>query len=549
MRSHSARKWGIILVFVFALTLLSLGIMFSFRDRDTIIQGNFGSSLSFSEQSIPVSFSVSSSYTTPPFYSDDTWSTAFASILEASYRYFGVQTNFISSSQYVRFSPNSIRNAVISSCNATSQGYCADIDNLVAANLPEISTIKSLIPQLALPIDFCQDEECTNSQIAAAGNPVNFEIINYKHAITTNDIKHLLYTEEKPLVLTIKKPYIAFEFTCNNSKMENNADCLKHTDFLYQDSVSYNFNMDAENETFSSNATGLYLAAAEISSAEYFVPKSPAKLVLGEPETFLIYGYNDEHVSTFDFSNDYPFKKSIGGFICKKSNDKYGNHQNYLMGKQPKIQNIKSCMSNSPNFWKPADINFVNSFIKNNTHAQKDSTLSHIYHYSLNDKSDENSIDFVEPNTQLFNSIYLQNATILRCVNSSICNPDLNYSLASFESKPLIVKESNGFTYYYIYKWNESVINKSYSYPELIKLDSISSIEISSVFEPYVDGISTDSSCTYWFIPYDLIDEEMRIAHNSGIHAISIDFEWKKESYARAKEQNYEKILRSTFTC
>ena len=541
MRSHSARKWGIVLVFVFALTLLSLGIMFTFRDRDTIIQGNFGSTLSFSEQSIPVSFSVSSSYKTPPFTNNsDTWSTSFASILEASYRYFGVQTNFISHNQYVRFSPHSIKNAIQSYCSTSTSKLCTDLDNLVAADFPLVSQKKDLIPQLALPIDFCQDNTCTNSQIAAAGNPVNFEIINYKHAITTNDIKHLLYTEEKPLVLTIKKPYIAYEFNCSDHRVAGNKECNLPTNLENQS------NIENESIIYNNNNTSYYITAATIPSAEYVLPKTPAKLILGEPETFLIYGYNDEHVSSFEMPADYPFKRSIGGFICKKSTELYGNQQTYLMGKEPRISNINSCMSNSPLFWKGADVIFVDEFIRNNTINEKDFE-SYVNPYS-EDNIDLNDFNVNEDdiNTTFYESIYLQNPTILKCINSSICDPQYNYSIASFESKPLIIKEDNGFTFYYLFKWCETNITNS-TMPELFKLDTISSLEINKVFQPITKIAATTSGCAYWFIPYDLIDEEMRLEFNSEIHAISIDFEWKKESYACTKEQNYEKIIRSTF--
>ena len=480
MRSHTAKKWGTIIVIIFAVTLLVLGILFSFQGDTRSVQ-NRGSIPYFSEQSMPSSFSVSESYETDVFDKGNSWGASVASLLEGSYRYFGVQTNFLPQKQYVRFSSNSPVSAANRFCQ--NSNLCKNQGNSFNAALFPIIVINnsSLIPEFSLPIDFCNDSICSNSFSSSKNNPISFEVTNSKWARTIADIKHLIYQEEKPLLMTILEPFISFTLPCSDKKVSSNKECIEKT-----------------------SETSEYIVSARLPSAEYFLPRKPGKLVLGEPETFLVYGFNDEHVTFIGSNNIESVKSSTGGFIVKKAEGATGNYNKYLQGKTTRFVNNRDCRYNTPLIWKGADIDCVDKH----------------------------------------KSLVKCGATLLNCTNGKYCNKKYLYAIASYNGEPLLIEDESGFPYYYFYQ----VESKKGEDPVLIKFDNVSAFEVSDTFMN--KELELNKKCGYWFIPYELIEEEIELSNHESepVHAVSVAFAWKKESYAKSKEWNYERISRSTYT-
>jgi len=449
MTRDASMRCGAIIVTLLAVSLLVIGLFLSLKKTGLIIPKT-DQNIYYTDESISSVFVVSESFDVPISSYKNLWTRTIVSFLESSYRFFGVQTGYLSANEYVEYSPSAIDyhiNNIISSAPSyqyLDQGIALTLHHLIKCNL-------SSSKHISIPYGMCNDDECSNYPQIIAKNPVSFQVFDYKMVKTVRDMKYLLLETERPLLITFLEPLIEFALPCTDKRVDQKNECT-------------------------------LLFPALLPSNEYFLPANHSKLRAMKPVTYMVVGWNDDHVNIIGKERQPYIKESHGGFIIKKADHSSGNLINYYMGSKSSDYNRELCHDlSSPSEWIGVRI---------------DGTVG--------------------------------NYTKLECINSEFCNTSYEYALAVKDNNERIVGiDEHGLSITKMY-----IIHNS-TYRELINFDRAPFHCLSYIFRANLSRKNPLESCLYGFLPFDLLEEEIRISSSSKsmVHAISIGIKWPKESY------------------
>ncbi|OHT14735.1 hypothetical protein TRFO_02994 [Tritrichomonas foetus] len=375
--------------------------------------------------------------------------------------------------------------------NVENDNNCQFMENkyFVAADFPKLFEKMDDLDRLFISGHFCSINNCSDLQKVIQSNPIILEPISYSWASTVNDIKQLLSESENPLLLSIPQPIEKYYLPCSDSRVNCSIYFEKCPSFIQ------------------SEKCGILSFLSELSNAEFYQPSFPAIPDVGPPLTFLLFGWNDDFVTKVskfqsNAQSNSLIKVSNGGFIVKRTaidNRKTkGNALGYFDGSLLFGDNDKMCGSqNNPQKWKANDL--------------------------------------------------------LKCINPSLCDTRYNYTMYVQENGEHVVNNDKyGMTLTKMYKWKRTNENKSKNKNENNE-DALPFDEIGELFDydlvPYhhldiafnllfEENQTYSSACSYWFLPYDVVEELDSIGSPSmkKVHAVNFAVKWSKGSYQKKNE-------------
>lgn len=442
--------------------------------------------LLYSDESLPLMYSVPASFDTPSRSTPRTWFTAVADFLEASYRNFGVRNGYLHDT-FVRFSPVAIERMI--------EEYVDDEVPSIAASLPAILLkYQRKLSGMAVPSSVCATENCT--EVFAFHNPITFEVGDIRYAQTVSEMKHLLATRQRPLLLTIPSPVTEYWIPCYDPRVNDTKSCQTQQPcpaFIKADSC------------------GHLMMPAELPSSEYFQSTLPAGSVAGPAETLVVVGYTDDHVTLIGKPKIRVVKRSSGGFIVKRLN---GNTIGFYEGSVSFMDNSAYCASDSdPRKWRAPLFKCMEKKKK----------------VSLCSASKKTERRPKRP------------ATILKCVNESLCNTSKLYALVQSplnNSEHIVYDDESGYSFTRMYEFDSGDSEATmFEYSGLpyhrlgVAFRRVSKDEEDEAEENIGD------LCSYWFLPYDVVDEMVMLSTTpfNRVHACSIDLKWRRDGYRMDK--------------
>lgn len=474
MTFTSSKKVLSVVIILAAISILVFGIVISFDSEK--IQTTIGKTLKDTTETLPTIYIVHKNYKTPFFEYNNTFISSVIDLVETAYKYFGYQTNYLPSDQYIKFSRLYFELKLNEFMNTAS------IDNETRFNSTSFYnlylTSKSFIRSSIVPYGYCIDANCSKTH--SIPNPIAFDLLEPKFYQTVSDFKNALYEYEKPVLISFSIPMIGYyipDYEINDTliyninMLDNITECPSH--ILYDESRKDD--KDTINKCYYIKKTAMY-------RDRFYLPKSPAFLEEGDIETYMLMGWNDELVGS---SYTYADSDIPGGFILRTSKYGTGSLIEYLSGNARSYENDDKCLlATSPYKWLPMNID-----------CMKNSNISSC------------------------------NKTVLLCRNitGSSCDNNYSYSLLSSSSFPILTKEVNGFHSVILAQFNDTYYTTLNSY---LTLD-----ELSNVF--YVNETQTiDQHCSYIVLPYNVVDE-IRL-NNWNIFGTVNTIKWTKESYPKS---------------
>ncbi|OHT11031.1 hypothetical protein TRFO_19421 [Tritrichomonas foetus] len=463
-----------------------------------------------SEESLPLNYFVNTTYDSLLHSESTSWQNSIVDFLEFSFKKEFIKKNYLKQDQFVGFSPDGIVSQL--------KEFCEDKFPSIASSFISIIEKCPKMKSMPFPLSKCKTRNC--SEAIKNNNHFFFDIVSSKYALTTFDIKSLLYQAGKPILLSIPQPITELWIPCDDSFVSDSFSCRNN-----QPCPSF----------VNASSCGHSLFNSELPSAEYYQPKYPASAVTGNPLTFTVYGYSDDHVTLIGKNNLPIVKRSVGGFVVKKAG---GNTIGFYDGSVSFQENAALCTRpNDPWSWRGPLFKCM----------QKKHNITKCPSVKKDLRKSKKS------------------ATILKCVDERYCNISNFYSLVQSPLNNLeniVYSSSNGMTTTLMYEWEP---NKSATLIDYVGLPfqnlgiafqktlNIGSLELydeekfdeddydNSIHEEKENEFKKNSLCNFWFLPYDVVDEAIMLSSvpTNRVHAISTELKWEKIEKSKIKDFIY----------
>ena len=439
--------------------------------------------LLYSDESLPLIYSVAASFDTPGRNGVRSWFTCVADLLEASYRHFGETRHWLKNNTFVRFSPTAIQRMI--------EEYVDDDVPAVAASLPAILLkYGRKLSGMAVPAAACKSENCT--EVFKFRNPVAFEVGEVRYAQTVSDMKHLLVSERRPLLLTMPSPVTEYWIPCYDPRVQNTKSCQ---------------NKQPCPAFIKGDTCGHVMVPSELPSSEYFQTKLPAGSVAGAAETLVVVGYTDDHVSLIGKPKIRVVKRSSGGFIVKRTG---GNTIGFYEGSVSFTDNFGYCARDGdPRQWRAP-------LFKCMEKKGKAKNCSSVKKTERRPK---------------------RSSTILKCIDGTLCNTSKLYAMVQSplnNSEHIVYEDESGYSYTKMYEFdNEDSAATMFEYSGVPYHMLGTAFRKSSKDDEEEAEEDTGELCNYWFLPYDVVDEMIMLSTTplNRVHACSLDIKWERDSY------------------
>ena len=394
--------------------------------------------------------------------------TSFVGLLEATYRQQGIARGYLETHELVQFSDEAFARTLRALCSSEdSPSYCKSYDGAFELNRLMGPTIAYFLESFGglsrsiVPASVCEDIECDALSDYLAKNPLSFRVENVEWAKSVRDIKEMMYRARQPVILSIPNPEMLYRV--NNSY------------------VSY---------------------MPMTLSGEFFSPRKPATLGIGQPISLLVYGWNDGFVPAYGTKPLKSVGQPKGGFIVKGMSKRIGHSIPFLASDVASADDSFHCGNGFDALtWRSISV------LKNNR-----SEVSDKY--------------------------------ILTCINETFCSKTAEYALVriKFDKNPLFFKEQeNGITSIKIMKFENGEGN-------IIDFDALPLHMLHLAFRPKVLEENDDSVCGYWFIPYELIEQLDRTGNDvfNRVAAMSFNISWNEDSFAgQSDNEKYAEVTKS----
>ena len=327
-RNESSFTLGIFVTTSFSIAIALVSLVASLLGRRVTPLEDDSSSY------VPTRFAVSWLYDTPAKLvnsSEKSWASAVTALLEAYYRHQGVATSLLGDSEYVKLSDRSLWEA--------AAVLCEDEEGLDGASAAEFLNIAPRALRSILPETSCPEGGACDITTLTQSNVMECEMKETHYATTVEDIKRLLYTYKRPLVLSMPSVKADFVLPCTDERVKDVELCVKK--MLLIDGVYY----------------GVLRTSTRLQNGGYFVPVAPAKAVLDGYDNFLLVGFNDDlHVVT-GINQFSSVRSSKGAFIVKGLKGHVGGSTVPAMsGRELDAPNHHACLAGTdPLWWQPYD--------------------------------------------------------------------------------------------------------------------------------------------------------------------------------------------------
>ena len=449
--------------FSFVISVLSPGVSAVPRDF---------SSLPVS-RSLPISFVVNDTYDTVAKDQDVRKISSLFSLvglLESEYRFQGVASGALEFNESYVFSVQAFAAYLRDICSRPEAPIvCEQVNDNVASVFTYLLKYDSNLKRSVVANQTCEyhnNFECAGLGAMLNRNPFEFEteLVSWGQSVT--QIKEMLNRTGRPVLFSMPSPQYSVLRECseNCTRKCGDSEC----------SVEMYPSMKLD--------------------GSYFMPQAPAELRFAGQESFVIYGWNDDIVTTTGATFLKSYKPTRGGFIAKLwRGSLIGHSLGYYLGLLGSDEEEHYCPNKfNPFNWVPASINAT--FPAN---------------FSKCDR--------------------------LLCTNSKICNVTSSYALLAAphgHHMPVINEDKYGNPTIKMFE----VLDDNSS--RIVDVTGLPYHMLHRAFVPYKYRPNKDHICSYAFIPYDLIDT-VRLEGNDAFHrvmAYDFLFTFTNQSFPKQKQ-------------
>ena len=393
-------------------------------------------------------------------------------LLEGQYRAQGLARRALSSNESYVFSVQAFANYTHTICSRSDAPvFCEHIDDKLPAVFPYLLQYDSTLKKSIVANQTCEyrnDLKCDGLDAMLKLNPFEFEAELVHWGQSVSQIKEMLNRTRRPILLSMPKPLFNVLRKCTDN-------CTRKCG-------------DGECSIESYPAMKL--------DGSYFVPQAPAELRFSGYETFLIYGWNDEIITTTGQTYLRSYKPTMGGFIAKSWRGTLVGHSiGYYLGLLGSDEEEVMCPNRFNAFnWVPAHIN--------STFPANFSKCDRLY-----------------------------------CTNSQFCNVSASYALVAAPGghhMPVINEDEFGNPTVKMFEVGSDNSSK------MVDIKGLPFHMLQRAFVPYKYEANEAHLCSYSFIPYELIDL-LRLEGNdvfNRVMAYDFRFNFTDKSFPKKRKKS-----------
>ncbi|EAY02026.1 hypothetical protein TVAG_051580 [Trichomonas vaginalis G3] len=233
----------------------------------------------------------------------------------------------------------------------------------------QASTVVNYFKNLPnLNLSIASSKECQNMVDCSNKNHLNFRLKEPTFARSVDDIKKLLLKKKRPLLLSIPEFFADYYVPCTDKRVKESKECKNKDTYC-----PYNTDQNC----------GVISTSTYLEGGSFFVPAPPAYARTGNSMTFNLIGFNNDLITSGYPHQFKSLQLSKGGFIVKSLNGSgYGHTLNYLRGRISLEEDRQLCgVYSDINTWKPCNQHICTE--ENYLRARKKPPYVSDYYYAI----------------------------------------------------------------------------------------------------------------------------------------------------------------------
>ncbi|OHT16923.1 hypothetical protein TRFO_12800 [Tritrichomonas foetus] len=466
---------------------------------------------------IPRRYAVDRSYILPPTNQmniGSCWCFSMIYLLESHYHHQGVEQGYLEPNEYVSFSKQAFFTWLGDQCHKHPEVKACYYGGLMS-NSSEDQQIESLyyfakawnetynavLPESVCPYTAKPDPignwsyfDCPGLYDALESNPIKWSFKKIANAYNVQGAKELLFKSKRALGIGSPLPNLRYYVPCADSLFADKDQCVQK---LHEcpNGNGYCFIMDLDGR----QQDGVFLSNVDT--------KFMSELG-GHAMNFV--GYNDDWFYRNRFQTPASVAPMTGGFILHNSWRPEGHSVEYYMGEQSEENEAVLCPNHKTPFnWIPVDTETVKEHLSN-----LDTISTGIRRVRGNGTTDY--------------------ADRLVCKNADYCDVDADYFLQREDSGKIDANVSilaDGLN-------DISFIKVKSGQVESQTIHQFPFWALSQIFTPKNPVENDPNGCGYWMLPYQTIENMIRINWDlfDNFRVFDIDIEFEPRSFLKHKD-------------
>ena len=444
---------------------------------------------------VPIGYDTSRKTVVSPKKADS-WIFSVISVFESFYRRQSYMAGGLPQDKAVTFSEQALIHSIELFCanSNSSSTFCKERSLPQNVNIFENLALSSEINHGIMPSAVCNyDSASTDCSGYDTKASLEWTYNVTRWGRTSQEMKEMLFTSGAPLLLSMPEPLVTYYIPCSDARVSNTKECIGKT-VKCRNGDGY---------------CGILRFPSYSAHGDFRIPQEPAVLQPGDPMSFVVVGYVNSYIATQVTAQDRGFVPSEGGFIALAPMLGGGMSVNHYLGLIRQTDSYLLCANwQDPYMWPSANISCVRE-----------------------KKALEECISLP-----------------LKCINSSLCDVESDYTLMQMPVRAgdvRILFEDSGMTVTPMFrrdksgKVTEEIFNK------------LPFHRLSEAFTYPFESGGMDSTCGYWFIPFEMIEKlnALNGGFNNRVTALQVEIQFESKClYGQKSDKVLSSLLSKSVT-